>query len=317
MKEDVFVRQNKSKWKHYEIRLESMSMVSISELSDIYLDLIADLAYAQSQYPNSRIIHYLNNLSRITHEYLYKNKKRSFKKIIDFFAYDIPHVVADAHKEIKLSFILFMTFVVAGIILACQDIDNVRATLGDSYVDMTLENITNGHPTDVYGQGDEKWGFLSIVLNNLRVDIITYIWGIIPILGPLYILFSNGIMLGEFQSFFFLNGVGFESMTAIWIHGTIEISTIIICGGAALALGNGWIFPHNYSRRYAFKKSAARSVKIFMSIVPLTILAAFLEGFATRHTEWPLIIKLGIIGLSLAFIIFYYIYLPHKIRHKL
>jgi len=157
---------------------------------------------------------------------------------------------------------------------------------------------------------------LFIVLNNLRVDIITYSYGVIPILGPGYIMMKNGIMLGEFQTLFFLNGVGFQSMTAIWIHGTIEISTIIIGGAASLALGLGWVFPKTYSRKEALKRSALRSIKIFISIIPLTILAAFFESFLTRHTEYPLFVKLLIIFGSLAFIIFYYVILPNKIRKE-
>ena len=49
--------------------------------------------------------------------------------------------------------------------------------------------------------------------------------------------------------------------------------------------------------------------------VPVFIMAGFIEGFITRHTELPDMLRLGVIFTSLAFIIFYYIYLPNRKKH--
>ena len=92
-------------------------------------------------------------------------------------------------------------------------------------------------------------------------------------------------------------------MLAIWLHGTLEIWAIIVAGAAGLALGNGWLFPGTYSRKEAFRRGARRGVKI---------VAGFIEGFIPRHTELPDALRLGVILISLAFILFYYIYLPNK-----
>ncbi|MCQ2209946.1 MAG: stage II sporulation protein M [Paludibacteraceae bacterium] len=316
MKENIFVRKNKDKWEEYERKVSNPQQLSTQHISDIYQDLTADLAYAQGHFPEARVTSYLNNLVLSLHGYLYQPKQRSFLSIITFFTEYVPKTVAESHVEMKIAFVIFSLFTIAGVILAVQDIQNIIDTLGPSYVEMTLENINNGVPTDVYGDSMQSDMFLYIVLNNLRVDLITYMYGIVPILGPGYIMMNNGVMLGEFQTLFFLNGVGFQSMTAIWIHGTIEISTIIIASAASLRLGLGWVFPGTYSRKEALKQSGLKSVKILISILPLTILAAFLESFATRHTEWPLFVKLLIIGGSLAFILFYYVFLPHQIRKR-
>ena len=41
----------------------------------------------------------------------------------------------------------------------------------------------------------------------------------------------------------------------------------------------------------------------------------FIEGFLTRHTQLPDMLRLGLILTSLTFILFYYIYLPNRKRH--
>ena len=122
-------------------------------------------------------------------------------------------------------------------------------------------------------------------------------------------------MIGAFQMFFFQHDLLWESMLAIWLHGTLEIWSIIVAGAAGLALGNGWLFPGTYSRLESFKREAKRGVKIVVGTIPIFIMAGFIESFITRHTELPNILRLSLILISLAFIIFYYIYLPNKKRH--
>jgi hypothetical protein len=99
---------------------------------------------------------------------------------------------------------------------------------------------------------------------------------------------------------------------AIWLHGTLEISAIILAGGAGLTLGRGLLFPGTLSRRIAFLRSAQRGLKIMLGITPVFILAAIIESFATRYTDAPNLLRLLIILSSLAFILGYYVWYPWK-----
>jgi uncharacterized membrane protein SpoIIM required for sporulation len=314
MKENVFVKQNKEKWDGYERKLKSINHLSTDSLSDIYLDLSSDLAYSQSQFPYARVTLYLNNMVRTVQECIYTPRKRNLWSLVTFFTEVVPRNVAEARNELLVSFSLFMAFVIIGVVLTHQDMKYVMDMLGSGYVSQTLENIKNGKPTDIYSDGNSSLMFLSIFWNNIGVVFRIYAAGIIPIIGPGYFLCYNGLMLGEFQQLFFNYGVGLQSMLSIWIHGTLEISSIIIGGAAGLALGNGWIFPGTYSRLESFKRAGLRSVRILSSTLPLFLIAAFFEGFVTRHAEWPNAVKLMIILLSLLFILFYYVYLPYLVR---
>jgi undecaprenyl pyrophosphate phosphatase UppP len=77
-------------------------------------------------------------------------------------------------------------------------------------------------------------------------------------------------------------------------------------------MGNGWLFPGTYSRLASFRRSARRGLKIIVGTVPVFVIAAFIEGFFTRHTEWPDAVRLTVILLSLLLVVGYYIYLPYK-----
>lgn len=123
-------------------------------------------------------------------------------------------------------------------------------------------------------------------------------------------------MLGSFEYYFFSKGLGLESVLVIWIHGTLEISAIIIAGAAGLVLGHGLLFPKTYSRAKAFILSAKDGTKIAAGIIPIILLAAFLEGFVTRHTEMPIWLSAGIVILSLCFMIWYVIIYPFKLNQR-
>ncbi|MEL6941587.1 MAG: stage II sporulation protein M, partial [Bacteroidota bacterium] len=96
----------------------------------------------------------------------------------------------------------------------------------------------------------------------------------------------------------------------IWIHGTLEISAIIIAGAAGITMGKGLVFPGSYSRSKSFQKSARRGLKIMFGITPIIILAAFFEGYLTRHTEASFLIRGLFITINFLFIVGYFILYP-------
>ena len=104
--------------------------------------------------------------------------------------------------------------------------------------------------------------------------------GLLTSFGTGYMLLSNGIMVGAFQTFFYQHDLLWESSLAIWLHGTLEIWAIIVAGAAGLALGNGWLFPGTYSRVESFRRGAKRGLKIVIGTVPVFIMAGFIEGFS-------------------------------------
>lgn len=312
MKEVTFIRRNIDKWKQTEKVLEEIENLNPDRVADAYTDLTADLAFAQTHYPHSRITIYLNNLASALHNAIYRNKREHWTRIITFWTREIPRTMHDARGELRLSALIFAVSVIIGIVSAWNDGNFVRLILGNGYVDMTLTNIANGEPMAVYNGAEEVPMFLGITLNNVMVSFNCFAMGLLTSFGTGYILFNNGVMLGSFQTFFYQQGLLGESMLAIWLHGTLEIWAVIVSGAAGLTLGNGWLFPGTYSRTASFRRAARRGVKIVIGTVPIFMLAGFIEGFVTRHTGLPDFIRLGIIALSLAFIVYYYIYLPNK-----
>jgi uncharacterized membrane protein SpoIIM required for sporulation len=143
-------------------------------------------------------------------------------------------------------------------------------------------------------------------------------YGIFGGIGTFYIFLQNSLMLGSFQYFFYQQGVFWQSVRGIWLHGSMEIFGIVIEATAGFILGASILFPKTYSRINSFKIGFKNSLKIFLSTFPFTIAAGFLEGFITRYSvdmsNW---LSSFIILSTLAAISYYYLVYPFIVNKKM
>lgn len=314
MREAAFVKQNIHRWQEYEKLLDG-TIESPEKKSELFIQLTDDLSFAQTQYPDSETARYLNHLGSRIHQQIYKNKKEERSRFITFWTRELPELFARLQKPMLYS--LFITLVATGIgvISALGDKTFTRLILGDVYVNMTLENIKNGDPTGVYGSMPPLTMFFLIVFNNIRVSFMVFASGAVFSFGTVYQLFQNGIMLGTFLTLFYQHNLLLNSIMTVMLHGTLEISSIVIAGAAGLRLGNSFLFPGTYRRLDSFKRGAKDGLKIVMGLMPLFLVAGFIESFITRYSTMPMVLKALIIGTSLFFVIFYFFVYPLRFRN--
>ena len=316
MKEITFLKQNADKWQKFETLISAKGGSNPDLMADLFIQLTDDLSYSKTHYPKAKTTQYLNAIAARVHQEIYKNKKEKKSRIIAFWKYELPFIFKNSHKQLLYSFIIFAVAGLIGVVSSIYDDSFVRLILGDEYINMTLENIDKGDPMAVYkgmGQGNM---FAYITVNNIFVSFACFAMGILCSFGTGYMLFTNGVMLGAFQAFFYTKGILLQSVLVIWIHGTLEISAIVIAGCAGLTMGNSILFPGTYSRGVSFVRGAKQGVKIVVGLVPVFIVAGFLESFVTRYSNMPMWLSLSIIGTSLGFIIWYFIIYPIRLNNR-
>lgn len=317
MNEIQFLNKNIEKWEKFEALLDSRTRTTPDKMSELFINVTNDLAYARTYFPNSKATQYLNQLAQKAHREIYRNQPVNRKRIITFWGSEFPILVYESRKEIFVSFMILLISVLIGIVSNKYDNGFVRIILGDKYVNMTLANMHKGDPLAVYKSMNQVEMFLGITLNNVRVAFVAFLLGILTPVGTGFIIMKNGIMLGTFQSFMAQHGFLLSSIATIWVHGTYEIFAITVAGGAGIVMGNSIVFPKTYSRIESFRRGAIRGAKLVFGLVPVFIVAAFLEGFITRYTHAPYVLRFGIILFSLSSIIFYfYIYPKNLLKNQ-
>lgn len=311
MREPLFVKQNAAKWKSFE----EDAMHNPDELADRFIQITDDLAYAKTFYPKSKTTAYLNGLAARLHQSIYKNKSVKSNRFVTFWKYELPELFKIYEKQLLYSFLLLVVFCLVGILSAKYDDQFLQLIMGPQYVNMTNENIAKGDPFGVYKQQNEFVMFFGIASNNLYVSFVFFLSGIFCSALTVFLIFKNSIMLGSFEYYFFSKGLGWKSILVIWIHGTLEISAFVVAGAAGLVLGSSILFPKTYTRLQSVTRGAKDGLKIVIGLVPIITTAAFFESFVTRHTGMPVWLSLTILGLSLAFMIWYVIIYPNQL-HK-
>ncbi len=318
MREVAFIKQNKEKWLDFEQAIFGKAKKNPDDLASLYIHLINDLSFAQTYYPKSKTVVYLNHLASVTYQKIYKTKREESNRLVYFFKTEAPLVVYQYRRYVLYAFILFFLFVGIGVLSAAGDGTFVRLILGDEYVNMTLENIAKGNPVAVYKSGSNWGSAIGITANNLYVGLKSFVFGIFAGLGTLLVLLYNCIMLGSFQYFFYEQGVIWESVRGIWIHGAMEIFAIVIEAAAGFILGASILFPKTYSRLASLKTGFKNGLKIVVSTIPFTIAAGILEGFVTRYSpDMHIVLNIFIILFTLALISFYYLVYPFIVHKKM
>lgn len=316
MKETSFIEKNKHKWHRFE-QVNASQQSDPEEIGDLFTEINDDLSYAQTFYQRRTVRAYLNQLAQGVHSGLYKQKKQKITRFWSLWKTTLPIEIYNSRKNLLFALIVFVAWVAVGVVASSFNPDFAYSILGGGYMGMTIENIESNNPMGVYESQNMLTMFLDITLNNIGVAFKCFAAGITFTVGTHLLMFSNGMMLGAFQYWFKLKGLLLTSFLAIWIHGAFEISAIIIASGAGITLGNGLIFPGSYTRMQSLQISARRGIRIMLSLVPVFIIAGFLESFVTRNYQvLPNWSKWMIIGFSFALIIFYYVIYPIVVARK-
>lgn len=296
--------------------MEQMPGSHPDETAQEFTELVEDLGYSKTFYPNSKITHYLNAQASKRYLSIYENQRQSASRIWRFFKTDLPLVVARHHRTLLITLVLFVLFVAIGVFSAKNDEGFVRQVLGNNYVNMTERNIREGHPFGVYAQGNELLSFLGLFANNIKVALLLFGCGILLGIFTVYMLLQNAIMIGVFEYFFYTKGLVGDSLLTIMIHGTLELSSIVISAAAGLVIAKSWLFPGTIKRVDALKQGAKEGLMIALCCFPTLLMAAFFEGVVTRHAGMPVWLKLLIILASLALLVGYLVLYPLYLKKQ-
>ena len=322
MREALFIKKNAEKWKEFQ----QSPTDNPDETADRFITLIDDLSYAKTFYPRSKVTRWVNGIAAGIYQSIYRNKKEKYSRIFQFWKIELPLLFKRYQFIFLYTSLFFLVFVAIGYFSSKYNENFVRGILGDNYVDMTEENIAKGDPFGVYKDDNPFSMFVLIGFNNIKVAFYTFIGGFTLGIFTMKILWSNGVMLGAFQYIFISKGLGLQSVMVIWIHGTLEISAIVISATAGFVLANGILFPGTYPRMVSFRRNAKDAAKILVCLVPLFIIAAFFESYVTHlmsqtfdkenNGGLPVWASILILTASLSFIIWYFVILPIRLNKK-
>ena len=259
----------------------ALSPEEIFELGRLYRAATSDLAYAQGAGYDRALLEYLNRSVARAHAHVYaKAPESGMRRIAEFYTRTFP-------QEFRRS--LAYVAICTALTLACAVV---------AYV------LVRGHPADAYAMlpkflvsekirrslHDSNFaidpGFAPamsalIIANNVKVAIIAFAGSVTLGALTLYIIASNGVMLGGMGALFTNAGFGADFWATIAPHGVIELTAIQIAGAAGLLIAAAIVYPGRMRRRDLIVVNARRAGTLILGVASMLILAGTLEAFVS------------------------------------
>ena len=309
----MFIKKNKDRWE----KVQEGATTDPDEMATQFIQLVDDLAYAKTFYPTSRVTHYINALAARIYLGIYQNRKEESNRIVTFWKTDLPLTIRKHHPVILFSFIIFAVFFSIGFFSSMKDDSFVRQMLGDDYVNMTEQNIENGNPFGVYQSGSSFLMWVGFMINNIMVSLMYFVRGLSFGILTILALMKESVRIGAFEYMFYAKGLGGQAVVTILLHGLLELTAIIIACAAGIVLGKSFLFPGTIKRLDALRQGVKDGVKIVIGLMPVFIVAAFFEGFVTRHYRMPLALSLSLLTVSAVFVTWYFILYPIRLQQQI
>lgn len=288
MREARFVDQGRPRWAELENLLARADREGLRRLRAEDLDALAlgyraatsDLALARTRGYDARLVAYLNRLVGRAHARVYAGTSATgWSNAAFLFTTGFPREVRRSWRAIALC--VLITIVTATI--------SYRATFGDpanAYAFVPAAQV----PLVDKSLHDSNFGFdrtfapavsSLIVTNNVRVAALAFAGGITAGILTLYIIGTNGLMLGTDGALFAQRGFGADFWATIAPHGVIELFAIQVAGGAGLILAAGIVRPGRARRIDALRAGAARALTLALGVAGLLVIAGTIEGFVS------------------------------------
>ncbi len=307
MQVNEFIQLREKDWQRLEqlvtrrARQTPLSAPEVYELGQLYRAVASDLALARRDYPNQSVVILLNQLLTRAHSFIYQQDVSDPHQFIRYFRERVPQVFRHSAVAVFCAFVLFMIPALIGYRLLLVAPENaVVFGLEDQRATLASQQTWTNIPVE-----SRPYASAFIMSNNIRVALLAFAGGAAFGVFTIYILVTNGLMVGGVLGLAAHYGMGESLVTFIIGHGVIELSIIFIAGGAGLSLAWALLNPGPYTRRDALALEARRIVPLAVIAIPFLILAGTIEGFVSPDDS-PFAIH-AIVGIASGLLLYSYL----------
>jgi len=293
---DRFVEDRRARWARlgnliFEAngRVERLPPDDVLELGRLYRSASSDLAVARRDFALDAATERLNDLVAAAHALVYSEAPTSGRRVRRFFLQELPASVRANSRFTALSFAAFAIPLLATFAIGLL-LPEIAAT--------ALPAETRQHLAERRLWTDIPEGYRPllgplIIVNNVRVAIVAFAGGLTAGALTLYVLVGNGAFLGTILSVVHGYGLSGGLLAFTAAHGPLEISCIVLSGGAGLRLAWAILRPGDRSRRDALRLAGAQAIRVILLIIPALGVAGVLEAFLSPSAA-PLALKITV-----------------------
>lgn len=290
--------------------VRSAGPADASRLLQLYQQASADLASLRTMEADADMVRWLNRLVVRVHGLVYRGRSTGRKfSIVTFFVTTFPRIFRECWRQMAASFVICAVVYALAYSAVGDDPTLVADILGGMDGEFSgpkkAQDITERFH-NIERTGNESIAASFITTNNIKVALVAFALGITMGIGTVYILIVNASMLGGIAGAFSRSGIESVFWATVLPHGALELSVIVIAGGAGLVIGWALWHPGERTRRRALREEAMKATLLAVGLIPAFIVAGMIEGFITPSTTIPVAAKVTL-GVTVALVYWAYL----------
>ena len=224
--------------------LGQLSRAELQEMALLYRQVAADLSVLRQDSTARTYAEHVNQLLARAHHIIYSGRKTNLLTVFRFLRDEYPLIFQRQIGYVLASFLVSVAWGLLGVALTSARPDFMRHFVGPAMIatmerhQMWTESIVSVAPQMTS----------HIMTNNLSVSFVTFAGGIVFGLGTFFYLFVNGMMLGVIAAACHQYGMSVLLWSFVAPHGSLELPSILIAGGAGFRLGHAMLLRAAASR---------------------------------------------------------------------
>ncbi len=267
-----------------------MSAEEILRLGALHRAMGTELARARAFSGSASSLSEMNALFGRSHQFLYgKALANRSSPLIDFIG-QFPAVVRRTWPFHLLALVLFILGMVYGYLGTQADPDwgmpflfpgDVRTPFADR---TTLLNALLVGREGGFGIGFKTLFASALWMHNTKIALMSFFSGILLGIPTIYLVVSNGLMLGVYNQIYLSHGLGKEWAAWILPHGVTEIGALVLLAGGGLWIGWLLVSPGDRTRLRALREESSGILALALGAFPMLLLAGILESFLRQSS---------------------------------
>ncbi len=272
-------------------RIEKRSIRAVTQedllaLPLLYRTALSSLSVARETSLDRALVDYLEQLCTRAYFQIYGVPGSAFSQLKRFFTHSWPAAVQSLWRETLVSLLLTVAGTVVGYLLVRGDSTWFFAIVGDGMAggrdpSASVEALRKTiYATD---QRNALGTFAAFLFtHNAQIAILSFALGFAFAVPTALLITYNGLMLGAFLAVFVPKGLGVGFTGWIMIHGTTELSAIILSGAAGFRIGTAIAFPGRRTRGDAAVDAGRTGAVAMAGTVVMLSVAGLLEGIGRQ-----------------------------------
>ena len=308
MKQEQFVVRHRAEWDAFELWLQAhgdggrrrpgTAPVGLDdgEVPARCRGLCQHVGLGRRRGSSTPLLERLQGLMQRGHAVLYRARPPRWRRAAGFLVAGFPQLVRSQAGCMWASLALFALPLVGLFVLLQWRPELVHHVLDPRQIAQIEAMYDPSDARHALGRdaGSDWQMFGHYVMNNISIGLRTFAGGLLAGVGTILVLIANAVNIGAVAGHLQAVGHGDPFWRFVAGHAPLELTAIVIAGGAGLRLGLGLVAPGRRRRRDALVHAGRIGARLCLGITVMLLLAAFVEAFWSSTQSVPAWGKYGV-----------------------